>query len=74
MLIYFFISDSHPSVSSFTTDKSGENLPADYMPWRTVNGGRPIHIDAPSDQIAASIRQDGYSLLGTTEHALASDG
>jgi hypothetical protein len=71
MLIYLFISDSHPSVSSFTTDKSGVNLPANYMPWRSVNSGRPIHIDAPSDQIAASILQDGYYLLGTAEQALA---
>jgi hypothetical protein len=74
MLIYLFASDSHPAVSAFAPDKTAYYLPANYAPWRPVNNGRPLHIDAPSDPIAAAIRQDGYSLLGTTEQAFASDG
>jgi hypothetical protein len=71
LLLYF----RQPSECQFVHDRQvRREFPADYMPWRTVNSGRPIHIDARGDQIAASILQDGYSLLGATEHARGSEG
>jgi hypothetical protein len=63
MQIYLFASNSHPSVSAFTSDKAGGNLPADYAPWFPVNTGRTVLIDSPSVRIAEAIQQEGYFLL-----------
>jgi hypothetical protein len=72
MEIYLFASDRHPSVSAFSSDKAGGNLPTDYAPWLTVNNGRAIPIGSSSDKIAATIEQDGYFLLSArARHARA---
>ncbi len=63
MQIYLFASNSHPSVTAFTSDKGGSNLPADYAPWLVVNTNRTICIDPPSERIAEAIQQHGYFLL-----------
>jgi hypothetical protein len=63
MQIYHFASHSHPSVSAFTSDKAGDNLPADYAPWFPVNPDRAIFADSPSKRIAEDIRGHGYFLL-----------
>jgi hypothetical protein len=63
MQIYLFASNSHPSVSAFTADKAGGNLPADYAPWFPVSADRTILIDSPSVRIAGDIQHRGYFLL-----------
>jgi hypothetical protein len=75
MKIYLFASDSHPSVSAFSSEKTGGNLPTDYAPWLPVNSGRAIPIGSSSDRIAAIIEQDGYFLLSARAgHAGAKRG
>jgi hypothetical protein len=61
MNIYRFVSDSTPSVSAFTLDRTGDNLPADYAPWRAV-GGRVVFIGA-GDPVARVVAKDGLFLL-----------
>ncbi len=63
MQIYLFASNSHPSVTAFTSDREGSNLPADYAPWVVVNTSRTICIEPPSERIAEAIQQHGYFLL-----------
>src|SRR5271154_4560343 len=59
MDIYRFDSDSTPSVSAFTSDLTGKNLPADYAPWRAV-GGRVDLIGSP---VARVVAEHGLFLL-----------
>ncbi len=61
--IYLFASDRHPSVSAFTSDKDGRNLPTAYGPWQPVNSGRALLIGSQSDRIAAAVQADGFILL-----------
>jgi hypothetical protein len=63
MQIYLFTSNRHPSVTAFTSDKTGGDLPADYAPWFPVNNGRTILLDSLSEQIAKGLQQRGYFLL-----------
>jgi hypothetical protein len=63
MEIYLFASDSRPSVSAFTSDKAGSNLPVEYSPWRAANSGNAMLIGSDTDPIAAAVRRDGYFLL-----------
>ena len=69
MQIYLFASNSYPSVSAFTSDETGGNLPPDYAPWFSVRRGRTLHIEAPSNHIAAAIQRDGFFLLAASGHA-----
>jgi hypothetical protein len=61
MDIYRFVSDSTPSVSAFTSDRTGNNLPADYAPWRAV-GGR-IELIGSDDPVARVVANNGLFLL-----------
>ena len=61
MDIYRFVSDSTPSVSAFTSDLTGNNLPADYAPWRAV-GGRGVLIGS-GDPVARVVARHGLFLL-----------
>jgi hypothetical protein len=63
MLIYPFVSYRHPSVTAFTSDRTGGNLPADYASWSPVNNGRAIQLASLCEPIAESVRQHGYFLL-----------
>ena len=63
MQLYLFTSCSRPTVSAFTSDDTGANLPREYAPWRAVNDGRAIAIGSPSSSIAAAVQRDGYFLL-----------
>ncbi len=64
MEIYIFASKSHPGISALTVDKNGENLPAEYAPWRSVNGGQGLMAtNLPSDNVVAAISQNGFYLL-----------
>jgi hypothetical protein len=59
MDIYRFDSDSTPSVSAFTSDLTGKNLPADYAPWRAV-GGR-VELIGSGDPVARVVAEHGLS-------------
>jgi hypothetical protein len=63
MQIYQFASHSHPSVSAFTSNRAGDNLPDDYAPWFPINPDRAMFIDSPSERIAEAIRRHGFFLL-----------
>jgi hypothetical protein len=63
MHVYIFASDSHPSVSAFTSDQTAGNLPIDYAPWRAVNAGNALLIASETDPIAEAVKRDGYFLL-----------
>jgi hypothetical protein len=63
MLIYIFASDSHPTVSAFTSDQTGGKLPTEYAPWRPVNGGKAMLIGSEIDPVAKAVKRDGYFLL-----------
>jgi hypothetical protein len=65
MQVYLFASERHVSASALTSDGTGGNLPADYAPWRPINGGNAMAISTVSDPIAAAIGRDGYFLLST---------
>jgi hypothetical protein len=59
--IYRFDSDSTPSVSAFTSDRTGNNLPADYAPWRAA-GGR-VELIGSGDPVARVVAEHGLFLL-----------
>jgi hypothetical protein len=63
MLIYIFASDTRPRVSAFTADQTGGNLPADYAPWRSINGGKAVSVGSITDPVAVAVRRDGFFLL-----------
>jgi hypothetical protein len=72
MQIYIFASGSHPNVSGFTSDQTGGNLPAEYVPWRPVNGGKAMLVGSDIDPVATAVERDGYFLLSSK--AWMSDG
>jgi hypothetical protein len=63
MQICQFASHSHPSVSAFTSNRAGNNLPDDYAPWFPIYADRALFIESPSERIAAAIRRYGFFLL-----------
>ncbi len=68
MQVYLFASQHYPSVSAFTADKDGGNLPPAYSPWRPANDGRALFVGSPSDPVIAAIRAHGYFLLAAAGH------
>jgi hypothetical protein len=65
MQIYIFASDSHSTVSAFTSDQKGGNLPTDYAPWRHVNGGKAMLVGSVADPVAVAVLRGGYFLLSS---------
>jgi hypothetical protein len=63
MQIYLFVSEPEPGVKAFTADHTGENLPTEYAPWRTLDGGRGLYLGSANDPFAIRIRISGYSLV-----------
>jgi hypothetical protein len=63
MQVYLFISDKASRVRAFTSDETGENLPADYAPWQALNSGRPMTIGSETDPVGAAIAKDGFFLV-----------
>ena len=64
MQVFIFASESCQSISAFTSDDTGANLPAAYAPWRAVNGGRAMAVGGGTDPVARAVERDGYFLLG----------
>jgi hypothetical protein len=65
MNVFIFASEAHRSVSAFTSDSSGANLPAEYAPWRAANGGRAVLAGSNAGPVAKAVERDGYFLLGS---------
>ena len=63
MRVYLFVSERDTNVSAFTSDDTGGNLPADYGPWRALNGGRGMFLGSVSDRIAITVKLTGYFLV-----------
>jgi hypothetical protein len=63
MEVFLFRSKSESSVSGFTGDSSGDNLPAIYAPWYPMNDGRSMTLVAVNNCMADAIMRDGYFLL-----------
>jgi hypothetical protein len=61
--IYIFASETHTAVSGFTSDPAGDNLPAEYAPWRLVSSRRVKPIVRKTDAIAEVVKRDGFFLL-----------
>jgi hypothetical protein len=69
MQLYLFASHGQPSVSAFTADAAGTNLPAQFAPWHAVNAGQPIPLGSRSSPIATAVQREGYYLLAAGRHA-----
>ena len=63
MEIYTFISVSRPSVSAFTSDETGGNLPADYAPWQVVGYGKGKPLSSVAETVARAVQRAGYFLI-----------
>jgi hypothetical protein len=69
MEIYIFVSVTTPSVRGFTSVMTGDNLPADYAPWRVPSGGNGMLLGSDTDPVARAVQRDGYFLVSTKESA-----
>jgi hypothetical protein len=74
MQVYLFISDKASKVRAFTSDETGENLPADYAPWQALNSGRPTTIGSKTDPVSAAIAKDGFFLMSGSSQQAHGDG
>jgi hypothetical protein len=63
MRAYLFASELDPSVSAFSNDGDGANLPAAYAPWRALNGGASLLVGPSSMPILDAIKRQGFYLL-----------
>jgi hypothetical protein len=60
MRIYVFVSRKDPNVLAFTSNETGDNLPAALSPWyQEVIPGISV-IDIENDPISEAVRQHGY--------------
>ena len=63
MRAYLFASDLDPSVNAFSELATGGNLPAEYAPWRALNGGTSLLVGPASMKILETMKRDGFYLL-----------
>ncbi len=63
MQIYLYISEKDPTVSCFTSDPAGANLPTEFAPWRQSNGGNSLSAGAGADPVSVEVRERGYYLV-----------
>jgi hypothetical protein len=63
MIMYRFVSSEYETVRAFTRDATGGNLPADYAPWRAMDGEQRMSSDAVSPRVAEIVSKTGYFLL-----------
>ena len=69
MFVYLFASETHDTVSAFTSDETGANLPFLHAPWRPLNAGRALPITEAADSVGAAVQQNGFFLLNAKAHA-----
>jgi hypothetical protein len=62
------VSRTHPSITGFTTRRTGANLPAELGPWALVGQGA-MHVGDPvagvyrgADTVLAGIGSDGFHI------------
>jgi hypothetical protein len=65
MRLYTFTSDGNQSVTAFTRDRTGKNLPTIYAPWCPVNASKAMAIDSNADPVGRAVRRDGFFLINT---------
>jgi hypothetical protein len=63
MEIYRFHAALKFGIRAFTSDVTGQNLPADYAPWFADNAGAPV--DNQADTVLNEIRRSGFFLTST---------
>jgi hypothetical protein len=61
--MYRFVSSRHETVRAFTRNATGGNLPADYAPWRAMDGEYGMSSDAATPCVVEIVRKTGYFLL-----------
>jgi hypothetical protein len=66
MEIYRFHSAPKFGIRAFTSDVTGQNLPADYAPWFVDNAGAPVGNQA--DTVLNAIRHSGFFLTSAGSH------
>jgi hypothetical protein len=60
---YFFASETDPTVSAFSEDAEGANLPGTYAPWRALNGGASLLVRPSSVPVLEALKRQGFYLL-----------
>jgi hypothetical protein len=78
LMIYLFWSLSDTTISCFTIDPEGANLPDEFAPWEKNGGGEAIYTGALLDgceeqnSIVLAVERDGLYVLqiGDTKHTL----
>jgi hypothetical protein len=68
MRIYLFTSITQPNVSAFTSDSTGENLPAAYAPWQPSGNGSAIPLGDSIDVVLGTVQRDGFCLMDGSLH------
>jgi hypothetical protein len=63
MVLYRFASSEYATVLAFTGDVTGRNLPVDYAPWHSVDGGNGVEHGTLAPSIMESIGLTGHFLL-----------
>jgi hypothetical protein len=63
MILYRFVSSRYETVRAFTRNATGDNLPADYAPWRAMDGEDGMSSDAVTPCVVEIVRKTGYFLL-----------
>jgi hypothetical protein len=66
MEIYRFYADPKFGIRAFTSDVTGQNLPAAYAPWFVDNAGAPVGNQA--DTVLNAIRHSGFFLTSARTH------
>lgn len=72
-MINLFQSAANPEVFGFTQDATGENLPAQYAPWRKSSKGGSLYLGAgeysaqlgSDDPVIRAVQTQGFYLVGT---------
>jgi hypothetical protein len=62
MTLYLFMSKVH-GVRAFTSDATGDNLPADYAPWTRADHRSAMPVGDSDNFVAKAVRKDGYFLM-----------
>jgi hypothetical protein len=72
MQVFIYRSEKYRDVFGFTPDKGGENLPADFGPWK-AEGHAAMHAGAPvagvsggTDVVLEGIKTEGFYLARMT--------
>jgi hypothetical protein len=60
MRIYVFVSEKDPDFVAFTSNATGENLPASLGPWSQEVIPEISVADIESDPITEVVRREGY--------------